>query len=761
MSNLAILPREDTPHHNVAKKGHKRFARQNKRGSMERYIDNQPIIDMLARIAETGRTHFHADGVWEVCLCAIILTINPHCKTEKILEALPHGDKALDECDVLNTMANLGYFARPAECSVKDIDTRLLPGIFIPSKGLAYIVLGKDSDGALQYYNPRSKTISLTPPERNTNGKVWFFQNFDENRPATSKFMRAGSGHTWFRALLGRFKGTFAQVLVAGFILNIIALATPLFIMLVYDRVIAAGSIGTLPMLSLGAFIAIGFEWQLRRIRSRGLSWLAGRLDNIVGNRIFAHLISLTPDLIEKASVAAQIARIKTFESVRDFFSGSVFLSLLETPFVVISIAAIALIAGPLVFVPLFMILGYIALFAYIRSRVKVAIRLAAKTSSARQQFSIETFEKLECIRGHGLNAKWQEKFRHLSGREMMAHFHLGWLGVVAETVAHSLNIIAAVATIGFGVHMIWAGAISSGALVATMILVWRVVTPFYSLCTMVPRLEQLRNSIRQVNDLMDIDTEAQEAKSTSRLTQIKGKISFQNVSFQYEEDSDLVFKDLSFNADAGDVVAITGGGGTGKSTILKLVKSMHRANTGQIMIDGFDIRQLDTPDLRRKIAYVPKAPHFFDGSVLENLRLANLMADQDEIIKALELANAWEDVQALKDGLNTIIGAHEKIVITNSLASRLSLARAYIHPSNIMLIDDLSNSLLSGKTGLNLKSYIARARGKRTILLCTYREDYMKLADTIVALKDDGSSVCGARDVILPQLNSRTGEAA
>jgi ATP-binding cassette subfamily C protein LapB len=300
--------------------------------------------------------------------------------------------------------------------------------------------------------------------------------------------------------------------------LNVIALSTPLFIMLIYDRVIAAGAPEILPMLAIGACIAISFEWVLRRTRSQGLSWLAARMDNIVGSKIFAHLIGLPPSLIERASVAAQIARIKTFESVRDFFSGSVFLSMLELPFVVIAALAIYAVAGPLVLVPLAMIACYGLLFWAIHKKVKIAIRLAAKASSARQQFAIETFEKIQGVRGNGLSKTWQAKFRELSGREMLAHFRLNWLGMMAETLAHAITLIAAVATVGFGVHMIWAGMMSTGALVATMILVWRVLTPFYSLCTMIPRLEQLRNSIMQVNMLMDIDTEAMEAVTAARL---------------------------------------------------------------------------------------------------------------------------------------------------------------------------------------------------------------------------------------------------
>lgn len=722
---------------------------------LKRFVDSQPILNMLSMLSKTGRKNFNENGSWEICLCALILKLEPNCKVQRILEALPYGSSAMDEADFLNTMAHLGYYCRPADSALEDIDERLLPGVFIPENGIPSIVLWRDEEGQIQFYDPLSKLISHIPPSFDKEGKVWFFQKYDETRASISKFKRKGSGHSWFRALLGRFNGTFAQVMTAGLILNLIALTTPLFIMLVYDRVIAAGSIGTLPMLTLGVLIAIGFEWKLRNIRSTGLSWLAGRLDNVVGNKIFAHLVGLSPNLIEKASVAAQIARIKTFESVRDFFSGSVFLSLLEAPFVFLSIAAVALIAGKLVFVPLFMILTYVALFIVVRNKIKVSIRMAAKASSARQQFTIETFEKLNGIRGHGLKNKWQEKFRHLSGREMIAHFELGWLGMMAESCAHSLTVIAAIATVGFGVHMIWAGAMTTGALVATMILVWRILTPFYSMCTMIPRLEQLRNSIGQVNDLMNIETESEEARSYSRLPRLKGEVSFNNVAFKYNDDTDAVFENLSFDAMAGDLVVITGSNGTGKATILKLIKSLHRPASGTVRIDGFDIRQLDAPDLRRQIAYVPKIPHFYNGSVIENMRFSNPMASEEDVQKALILADAWDDIQKMPDGVDTIIGSHGKTKITSSLATRLSLARAYLHPASILLIDELPNSLLSGKAGKNLKEYLVRAKGKRTILFCAYREDFMKLADTIVWLRGQDAPITGSTDILFDMMNT------
>lgn len=729
--------------------------------SFERFSDSQPILAMLACLAATGRSHFYDEGEWEVCLCAMILTLEPKCDLHRILEALPYKNAPLTGADVLNTMAHLGYVCRPAECELEDMDERLLPGLFIPSEGTPCIVLGRDSKGQHRFYDPLSRFVSNVPPSFDHAGKVWFFQPYDETRQPTSKFMRKGSGHSWFRSLLGRFRSTFAQVMTAGLILNIIALATPLYIMLVYDRVIDAGSSIALPMLAFGAALAIGFEWKLRHIRSSGLSWLAGRLDNVVGNKIFAHLIGLSPDLIEKASITGQIARIKTFESVRDFFSGSMFLSLIEAPFVLISIAAVALIAGPLVWVPLSMVLGFAVLFAFIYHKVKVAIRLAAKSSSARQQFTIETFEKLHGIRGQGLEKKWQETFRHLSGREMMTQFSLSWLGMLAETLAHMLTILAAVATVGFGVHMIWAGTLSAGALVATMILVWRVITPFYSLCTMIPRLEQLRNSIAQVNTLIEMDTEKEEAQGYSRLPTLKGAVSFHNVSFRYTEDGDDVFSNLSFEARAGDLITITGSNGTGKATILKIIKSLHRPSNGTVRIDGFDIRQLDAPHLRKQIAYIPKQPHFFHGTILENMRFSNAIASEEDIRKALILADAWEDIKHLSDGLNTIIGSHHGVTISSHLATRLSLARAYLHPAAILLIDELPNTLLSGLAGKNLKEYLIRAKGKRTVILCTYRQDYMEIADNCIWLRGMDAPVVDRGEKLAKQLAGIMKEAA
>lgn len=690
------------------------------------------LMDMLAETTRGSRGHVRMN-VWDAALSALVLSLNPNIKIIDVSEAVPYGDTEFDQVGLLNTMANLGYKTERIETRSSDIDERLLPCLFIPrGRGEQPMVVIRHDHA----FDAQSRDWFDFSDHKNMHGTVVLFRKVDDTMDETSKFMRSGTGHSWFRAMMERFQGTILYVLSAGLVLNLIALATPLFIMMVYDRVISSQAGEVLPYLAMGVGIAIIAEGFLRFIRSKSLSWLGGRLDNIVSNRIFDHLIHLAPAYIERASIPSQIARIKTFESIRDFFSGSVFMSVLELPFMVIALLVIGFIAGPLVLVPVAAVVFYCLLFYVLWRQVRVSIRRAAKASSARQQFTLDTFDKAETIRSSGLAEIWAGKFRELSGREAVAQFQLGWLGIVGETLANALTVLSAVAVVGFGVNLVWAGVMSTGALVATMILVWRVLSPFYSLCTMIPRIEQLRNSVRQVNTLMNVDTEEMTAAGTSSPGRLRGRVTFTNAGLRYNRDEDPILSNISFEARPGEIVAITGENGSGKTSLLKMIKGLYLPQSGSLRLDGFDIRQLNPHDIRRNIAYIPQKPDFFQGSIAENLRFGNPLASDGEIRQALGQAKVLEDIMALPNGLQTNIGGRDGIRLSSSLEIRLSMVRAYLQDASIMLIDEQPNSILNDESGRFLHDTILRHRGRQTIFVVTYREDFLTMADTIVFLR-------------------------
>lgn len=674
-------------------------------------------------------------GAWEACLAALVLAFDPACKPRRLLEALP-AVKNMDRVAFLNTMANLGYYTETVPMTLRDAEPRLLPCLFVAKgrEGAPCVLLSRDEEGLTVYDSAAHKivTVAGAGARGHEKGDALLFLPYDRHRQKTSRFMREGTGRSWFAAVIERFSGTFLQILGTCFAINIFALIPSLFVMLVYDRIISPSDLSGLPMLAVGVALALCAEYFLRNVRGEALAWLTARLGNLIGGRIFDHLIGLPPELIEHASVAAQVARIRTFESVRDFFSSAVFLAFLEIPFVLMAAAVMAAIAGPLVAVPFAMIALYVLLFFYVRAKVKVAIRLSAKASSARQQFAIETFEKLRALKINGLTGAWARRFEDLSGREILLNFHLGFLGTIAETLAHGLTVMAAVLTVGFGAHLIWAGEMTTGALVASMIIVWRILLPFYSLCTMIPRLEQLRNSIIQVNALMDMEAETEDGRAGAALPRLQGRLALEGVALGYETGEDAVIPAFDLHVHAGQIAGVMGRNGTGKTTLLKAVKGLYRPQAGALRIDGFDVRQLDPVALRRQIAYVPQRAEFFPGTVADNLVIGNPFAAPEDIAQALRRADAYEEVMALEKGLNTRYRAG---LFSASLATRLSLARAYLQNAPVLLIDELPNAVMNGQAGENLKAYLAQGRARRAVIIVTHRNDVFSLCDAVVEL--------------------------
>jgi ABC-type bacteriocin/lantibiotic exporter with double-glycine peptidase domain len=708
---------------------------------------NEAIQELRQRLIQSVWRSRKERTPWEVCVCALALTLEPDCDWRRLADSVPYGLRHYEVDEFLDSIANFGYLARQAYLTVDDIDDRLMPCLFVSDKGKRpYIIISRTH----VYDCTDQKFLSELPDPA---GEVWFFEEYSIARSPLSPQSRKTTGLTWFRAVLKRFTKSYWQILVIGLFLNLAALSAPLFIMTVYDRVISAHTPDVLTMLAVGVTFALVMEWFLRQGQAKILSGFASRLDNVVSNEIFNRLLSLAPGYIERASVPAQVARMKTFESVRDFFSGAVFLSLLEMPFSVIALIAIGVIAGPLCMVPMAVIVLYGVLFAAVWHKVKVSIRDAAKATSARQQFSLETFEKLDSIRTFGLTDIWRKKYEELSAREVSAHFKLQWLGNIGETLAHGLTIMASVAVVSFGVHLIWAGQMSAGALVATMILCWRVLTPFYSLCTMIPRLDQLRNSVRQVNELMNIEEEKALGEIPKRALNWHGDVIFNQVGLRYPGDVNPVFSGLTFNVKPGELALVTGDNGSGKTSLLKMIMGMYLPQAGSIQIDGHDIRQLDPRELRHHISYISQYPHFFDGTIESNLRLASPLASAKEMEMALKQANIWDEIKHMPRGLQSRIGGEDSTYISTSMAFRLCMARAYLHKAPILLIDELPNSLMNDQAGKDLIDGILRLKKGRTVFMVTYRNDMMDAADHVIVLRRRRPPIVGPARLVTQKL--------
>lgn len=656
---------------------------------------------------------------------------------ERIAEAMPYGQTELMLVDVLNFMARMGYTGGSIKSELCNIDPRLLPCLFV-----------EKNTGKLR--------VITEPLQETTKGIAYIFTKQEPKDPKEQKEALAAAGTGWFLSAILRFRELAWRVTWISFLLSFVSLGLPLFLMVIYDRIVDITTTKTVATLGLGAILTIAIELCLRTMRSNNLAWFAARIDHIVSNRVLSRLLQLPAHALERASVASQIARLRAFDSVREFFSGPLFLTLLDIPFTIIAFLVLCWIGGVMAFVPVGMVVLYGVLIAIFRPQLKMAMFRSARSRAAVQTYHIELFEKREGLRLNGMSEVWREQFREISAASSIAMFNAQNLAYVLENFIYTLTTLSGLLLIYMGVERVWDEQMSGGALFASLILYWRVIAPWQMLACSIPRLEQLYRSIQQINRLMVLDTENEGALGVSKPGKLQGKISMSKIGLRYSKETDPVFVGLNFNVESGEMVVVAGANGSGKSTVLKLILGLYRPQAGAVYIDGRDIRQIDPVRLRQAIAYVPQIPEVFEGTIADNLRLGNPFATDGHLWQALEYAGAKQMVQALPQGINTHVTMTDDMLRSN-LIHQIALARAYVKDASILIIDELPYTVLNSSAGKVFVKNLCEWRKQKTIIMVSHRDDHIRMCDKALGLLSGNRYIYGTPDKVIKYLREES----
>ncbi|NVJ92493.1 MAG: ATP-binding cassette domain-containing protein [Methylocystaceae bacterium] len=699
-------------------------------------IQKSPLLANLREISD-----------FAACLEILLQSLNWRGQERNIAEAMPHFADELDLTGFRNVMANLQFSSRPERIELHKIDPRLMPCLFVPDKTPALIPIAR-SDYGLRIFNGGTGDYqTLTGDEMVVKGTAYFFSSVDVEE---QKFVQQKIG--WFWMIMERFRGLVYQILALTLLLNLLALATPLFVMAVYDKVVATGSLTTLVYFGIGVSIALICDMVLRKIRTMIFAYVGARIDNIVGNEVFKRIMFLPPAFTERATIGAQVARIKDFESIREFFTGPMAVVLFEVPFSFIFIIVIFILGGPVAFVPLLMLVLFWLVALAFGPIVRDAIGATARFGSKRQELVIETISSMRAIKYSNAEEKWLSRYRELSAQASMASFKSAQVTSYLTTISHVLMISSGVATIATGVFRVFNGDMTIGGLVASMILVWRVLGPLQSGFVSLTRVAQVRASITQINNLMNINSEHRDNVVNSN-RKIKGFIEFGRVSLRYSPEADPALVGVNFDVKPGEVIALVGGNGSGKSTVLKLLLGMYIPQAGSIRLDMTDIRQLDPIELRQMIGYAPQTNQFFYGTIAQNLRLANPAASDEDIANACKMANLLDDIEALPKGFWTRIGEGTGGQLPTSFQQRLNLARCFIKKPKIMLFDEPGNGLDFEDDQAFMKTVSDLKEEDVCSFIVTHRPSHLKIADKILWLENGHMKMYGPTDEVKPHL--------
>ncbi len=656
-------------------------------------------------------------------------------------DALPASAREVAINDVLTVMAALSYRIHQEKRDATSLRAEDMPGLFIPDKPqgwCAAMVLREVGAYGLIWEDGRTQHRGDLPAGM---GTLYRFERVLADDVAAQD-LAIKPAADWLKDFFARFRPLLLHAMFLSLIMHVFMLAMPLFSLAIYDRVVGAHAPETLPLLAAGVLGAITVEAMIRTVRIRLAGWVGSRAGVLVMTAMFERLLYLPANMIEQASVSMQLARIKTFEAVRDFIASPAFLAMLEAPFVLVLILVIAFLAGPVALTAVGAITAYGLLLFLLRPRWQRLGQESAHTAAQHQQLMMEILGHLKSFYAGGLNAKMLQRFKSISWQATRAQYKFAMISSIVQHIAAFMGVVAGVSAIGWSLSRVWSGDMTGGAMVATMILMWRVIYLLQSMTSLLPQLEQVRGSAEQVNQLMRLIPESHAKPAVQAQHTLKGRVSLQNVAMRYGR-ADPIFAGLSAEIEKGQIIAVYGNNGSGKSTVLRMLLGLYSPAMGQVRLDGTDYRQFDPRGLRRQITYLPQVPELLPGTIAENLRLNDPLAPDFKLRQALLWADAWETVEKLPAGANTRLGA-DGFTPSSGLAARLCLARLYLSERPIVLCDELPSQILNSSTGERFKKFLEECRGKRTVIFVTHREDWLKLADQVLWLKPDGRPVMG-----------------
>jgi ATP-binding cassette subfamily B protein len=679
------------------------------------------------RIASNIVARFPKHSDIGMCLPALLTAHQWRGNPRQLAEAMPHVADSLDISGLRRVMANLNFTGHTFRTRLKNLDPRILPCLFLPDDGDARVIFRHEPDkGFVAFNGGLLKSEHLDPD--GTMGEAHVF------RP--SEAANSNEPGSWTGRVFARFRPLMWLTLLLTIGINVMVLATPLFVMVVYNHVLPSGALALIPYLTAGLAVALGIDWVLRRLRSQILAYIGGRGEFILGGAVFERIMALPAWATEQVTVGSQIARIKDLESLRDAFIGPVALLFYELPATIVFVIVLGVINPWMLAV----IMGSLVCYAVLglATQPGMAARSAAsgRAASQRQEFLSDALVKMRAVKQAGAEGRWYDRFRLLSGKAVAAEFASQQFGAVVAALAQSLGVLTGLLALSACVIGAFTGTTSMGAVVASMIISWRLVSPIQNGFLSLATLYRSVGSIKQIDNLMKLKVEREAAAPRQPTPSYRGELSFNRVSFRYSNEADPVLLGVTLKIDPRRVVAVAGPNGAGKSTLLKMITGVYLPQAGSVRLDNVDIRQLDPTDLRGLVSYVPQRCDVFYGTISQNLRLCHPTANDDELHWATDLAGLHDEIMAMPRGYETRIQDGQGEQLPNGFKQRLALARAYLKPAPLMLFDEPGNGLdMEGD-----KAFLAAVqhlRQQATIIIVSHRPSHLRVADAVVYMED------------------------
>ncbi|XNJ88027.1 type I secretion system permease/ATPase [Vibrio cyclitrophicus] len=681
---------------------------------------------------------------------------------EALINGLPLSDGKLTPFLFPRSAERAGLVAKENRCDLESIPHLILPAILLLKQGEACVLNSIDSEKQeAEIITAESGMVPIIIPldelKEQFIGRYFLVKKqfrYDERSP---EVLKTRKGH-WFWSTIWESKNIYRDVLIASILINIFAIAAPMFTRLVYDKVVPNLAFETLWVLASGIFVVFLFDLLLKLMRSYFIDVAGKKSDILISSKLFSKVLGIRMEA-KPASVGAFAKNLQEFESIREFFTSATIGSLIDLPFALMFLALIWLMAGSLVFVP---VAGVVVLIIYallIQGPLRRTIEEGSRLASQKYANLIESLAGLETVKLFSAQSqfqfRWEEAVAHMANWNIKSRRITDSIQNTAGFVQQSTN----VGMIIFGVYLIAEGELTMGGLIAATMLSGRAIGPLVQLSLLSTRYNQAKSSMTLIEQVMSMPDEQEEGKRYIHRPIIQGHIALDKVTFHYPDSPVASIRDLTLNISPGEKVAIIGRIGSGKTTLERLIMGLYKPTEGHVRIDDTDMEQLHHVDVRRNIGCVPQDSNLFYGSVRDNITLGRPLVDDRDVMDAANRAGVTAFTQQDPAGLERQVGEGGAL-LSGGQRQSIAIARAFLGRPPVLLLDE-PTSAMDNRSEMHIKHQLSQLQPSETLILITHKTSMLDIVDRVIVMEKGSIIADGPKAQVLSDLKQGKVRAA
>ena len=655
--------------------------------------------------------------------------------SEAAIRDLPaNPSSTFSPAEMVSVLREIGYVASFGRISANNLTQNHCPMIGFWEDGGAFILTEIKPDGTVKYASLENKLKIKKMSKDQFSAKFsghLILARRDSN-------VEAKSSKRWFYSAFAQGKWLYIQVILAATMSNFLGVSTSIFVMVVYDRVVPNEAIESLIALSIGVMIALGFDFLTKSLRANFIDRASKRADARMSRMVFDKILTLRLDTGNQSS-GAVASVVREFDMLREFFTSATLVAIVDLPFIFFFVYVVYLIGGNIAIVPLLAVPCVLIIGVAIQP---ILARLASgsmQTGMSKQAVLVETLNGLDTIQATGSGRLMKNRFEVATTDQSELGLKARIFSQFAINSAASIQQIAQVATIFYGVFLIQAQELTMGGLIAAVILGGRALAPLGQVASALSRANSARQAFRSIDKLMNRTDGVSDSDQRLSRPVLKGDIEFVNVSYNFPGAKNPLIKDLSIKIPAGQKVAVLGRMGSGKSTFAKLCAGLIQPTSGSILVDGIDLRQIDKSDLQRNLGVMLQETWLFSGTVRENIQLGYYEYDDAHLLKVCQLSGTDDFIKGNPAGYDLKI-KERGVGLSGGQRQSINLSRALLHEPNVLVLDEPTSSMDSSTEAAILQR-LGDYLSDRTMVAVTHRNTLLNLVSRVLVM-DKGNII-------------------